>query len=447
MSTLTTCRKCGVAIQSTTAESTGGFCKPCQRWVVSFESDVKSYFPFSVEQSRQQIALIRTRAFEKVGVTQDPNDGNDFKVLSGFLSSFVRLNLKLSIPEMLVRCRNEVRDRLRSTSHAIKKSDRMRWNDLDGWDWTDVLLDGSLDNATLLELVDESYDLTCQSLQEDERECLSLLSKDLEPPRLFDAMVQTLGLARRREQILATKKSSFVLKTSPLADGRATVGSSRIGGLPDLPKDIAWPQYKNGKPLAFLAQINLGEIPSGSPLPESGILWFFSVFGWQTEDDADPQLPPGKYADNWTRVIYQDVARENLRQSRQPDDVNTFPPASIEYVPIDCFPSHPSEKSIAQLKWKSDVKEKYLSLVVTYNMAVMQKLGNPSRNLLFGYADFEQELVRQVAKDDLHLLFQLGSDPNARMSWGDGGYIYFWARADDLIAGRFDRVFTDHQCG
>src|SRR5690349_9472929 len=54
-------------------------------------------------------------------------------------------------------------------------------------------------------------------------------------------------------------------------------GESKLGGLPDLPRDFIWPQW-NGTPLDFLLQVNLAEAarhdPS-SPLPQSGLLSFF----------------------------------------------------------------------------------------------------------------------------------------------------------------------------
>ena len=59
-------------------------------------------------------------------------------------------------------------------------------------------------------------------------------------------------------------------------------GASRIGGMPDLPRNAQWPcgLDKNGKPFGyarFLAQFNLADIPAleGLPLPKRGHLWLF----------------------------------------------------------------------------------------------------------------------------------------------------------------------------
>jgi hypothetical protein len=67
--------------------------------------------------------------------------------------------------------------------------------------------------------------------------------------------------------------------TTKAVDNEETlpVGSSKIGGTPDLPPDISWPEWK-GVPLAFIAQINLrdtAQLDSDDLLPKSGLLSFF----------------------------------------------------------------------------------------------------------------------------------------------------------------------------
>jgi uncharacterized protein YwqG len=44
-------------------------------------------------------------------------------------------------------------------------------------------------------------------------------------------------------------------------------------------------------------------------------------------------------------------------------------------------------------------------------------------------------------------LFQLSSDQDTEMCWGDGGYIYFWIGPRDLKRRNFKRIHTDYQCG
>lgn len=85
--------------------------------------------------------------------------------------------------------------------------------------------------------------------------------------------------------------------------------SSRAGGLPNLPDGIDWPRAPaTGKPLHFLAQIDLAELPRVSPLmPEGGCLFFFArIDDEMLFDDAE--------ADNYRRVIFTDEMGSTPRE-------------------------------------------------------------------------------------------------------------------------------------
>ena len=65
------------------------------------------------------------------------------------------------------------------------------------------------------------------------------------------------------------------------------VGASKLGGSPDLAADTPWPR-REGRPLAFVAQIDLAEVAvdleEGGPLPPKGLLSLFVA----TEDLLQP---------------------------------------------------------------------------------------------------------------------------------------------------------------
>lgn len=61
------------------------------------------------------------------------------------------------------------------------------------------------------------------------------------------------------------------------ADETRVVGESRVGGIPDLPASIPWPEA-HGRPLMFVAQFDLAKIsryPAARELPRRGLLSFF----------------------------------------------------------------------------------------------------------------------------------------------------------------------------
>lgn len=84
-------------------------------------------------------------------------------------------------------------------------------------------------------------------------------------------------------------------------------GISHIGGHPDLPAGTPWPVDGEGRPLPFLAQVNLSELEPGfAPyVPPKGWLYFFAVF-------------PDRWGDIPHRVIYFDGSEEELRRAESP---------------------------------------------------------------------------------------------------------------------------------
>jgi hypothetical protein len=183
-----------------------------------------------------------------------------------------------------------------------------------------------------------------------------------------------------------------------------------------------------------------------SGLPRTGLLSVFSVYGWQVEGDADPQLPAGEPADDWTRILYHPAA-DGLKRQRTPAKVNAFPAAAVEFVPVLSLPSHRREPVRAALNISDDDQWRFFDLYHTFETVTKYPLGNPPMHQLLGYAKYEQDFVDAVAEQKLRLLFQLASDGNAGMTWGDGGYLYFWVKPADLRREDFSRVVTDYQCG
>ncbi|WP_165164705.1 DUF1963 domain-containing protein [Corynebacterium qintianiae] len=100
------------------------------------------------------------------------------------------------------------------------------------------------------------------------------------------------------------------------------LGSSRVGGLPDLPKGAEWPAGPGGMSYAFIAQINLAElrdaVGDAPGLPESGLLSFF----WDPEGgyDAAPEN---------SRVIY--TPDGELERLAFPEGLNALHESTAEY--------------------------------------------------------------------------------------------------------------------
>ncbi|WP_165185578.1 DUF1963 domain-containing protein [Caulobacter soli] len=81
----------------------------------------------------------------------------------------------------------------------------------------------------------------------------------------------------RAKAARTARPSILVLREWPGSDH---VSRSAFGGLPRLPPDLAWPiRAATGKPMSFIAQIDLSELPPvawAEGLPAKGVLWFFA---------------------------------------------------------------------------------------------------------------------------------------------------------------------------
>lgn len=99
---------------------------------------------------------------------------------------------------------------------------------------------------------------------------------------------------------------------------------SHVGGLPRLPKDLAWPSSSENVPLHFLAEIHLDELPKNIPqLPTVGVLYFFALI--DEEMCWEARKPGSQY-----RVLYCEEPADVYKPA--PDNL---PPISGEYHAAD----------------------------------------------------------------------------------------------------------------
>lgn len=235
-------------------------------------------------------------------------------------------------------------------------------------------------------------------------------------------------------------------------------GCSKIGGRPDLPEGTDWFYEKGGKPLSFIAQVNLEEtreFDKSGELPDSGIVYFF----YSAEQDAwgFDSADIDKF-----RVFYS-AETDKLVRTDFPDSLNDY----SRYKP--CFLEFSS--SISLPAWDSEFTQKHLSKkeIDRYYDMTAQGLSNK----LLGYSDNiqgEMELECQLVTnglycgdpsgyndprrkelekgaDDWQLLFQLDSETDKTgMIWGDAGRLYFWIRKKDLKNSNFNDAWFMLQC-
>ena len=269
-------------------------------------------------------------------------------------------------------------------------------------------------------------------------------------------------LARVAERLWAAVLPSIRLVRR--SDGGRAAGRSRLGGEPDLAPEVAWPEWQ-GRPLGFLAQVDLAEVPRPEPggdlLPPEGLLSLFF--------DVDPERQPWGYDPahrGGGRVLWSPASAE-LERRRVPDGLpDELRPRehaldfAVELTLPDSW-SWPGER----LDLSPEEDEAYFDL----GEAVIEAHGGDEpQHRLLGHPDqiqndmqLECQLVTHglnvgdsdgyqdpraaelvPGAVDWRLLAQIDSDDAARLEWGDLGRVYFWIREQDLRARRFDAAWV-----
>jgi uncharacterized protein YwqG len=238
---------------------------------------------------------------------------------------------------------------------------------------------------------------------------------------------------------------------------------SKMGGLPNLPGGLAWPQWK-GKPLAFLCQLDLSELPAEPGLPEfprTGCLYFFydpeqSTWGFDPKDKGSWQV---LYVPDNVRDCPPRDAPEHL------DSSSIFREKPIAFSLLQTYPNWEDDR-VRALGLSAKQFDEYVTLCTSVFMSqpFHYLFGHPfpiqgndmdlecqlvSAGLYCGdRSGYESKQAEELGprRADWTLLLQLDSDDETRMMWGDGGMLYFWIRKDDLQAGRFENCWMILQC-
>lgn len=273
-------------------------------------------------------------------------------------------------------------------------------------------------------------------------------------PMPFVEAVRRAGLDEYESQLTDAVAESTFITTEPWPQESFPMGASRIGGLPDLPRELEWPSADE-KPLAFLAQFSLDEFrkfDTRKLLPESGFLFFFydrdqRVWGFDPKDQQ------------YWRVLFHPGSASDLARREAPvslPEEHVFPACALHCSVQQTLPQDPP------FTMASDKYSRLLELLGTTSTH-HQLLGHESTiqgdvklecqlvsNGLYcgdssGYTDPRASQLEAGAAEWM-LLLQVDSDDNPKMMWGDLGRLYFCIRGQDLKNCHFENVWMVFQC-
>lgn len=291
----------------------------------------------------------------------------------------------------------------------------------------------------------------------------------------LEDLIRECDLDAHWEKILNSARTSirFVLEETP--EEELPLGSSKLGGSPDLPPDVEWfANPESGQLLSFVAQINFAETKEydlEGELPDSGILYLFydaAIGEGGMPWGYDPKDGAGK------KVLFYDGDLSVLERRTPPEELEE------EGLAFGCvgvkFENHlelpnPYSDLVSSWNLSGEENDSYIALWDGWNPEMSQdfeefcKLLGHSDNMQFGMEEecalvthgiycggadwYSSEEARRWKQTfaDWGLLLQITSSEDLGMLWGDDGLLYLWITEEDLNNRNFEKSWLILQCG
>lgn len=142
---------------------------------------------------------------------------------------------------------------------------------------------------------------------------------------ILDLIDRSNLLPGLKSEVKNLLRETIDLNLELVSPGTLPVGSSKIGGRPDLPEDFEWP-WVDDRPLLFVGQIKLSDLAEIKPelFPAEGILYFFDDYhgdddGWKVWKYNGPTdrlvrmaNPNEPEEDRNTLKVYDDIRLNSL---------------------------------------------------------------------------------------------------------------------------------------
>jgi hypothetical protein len=262
-------------------------------------------------------------------------------------------------------------------------------------------------------------------------------------------------LARLPPRVAELAEPTLLLIPQQANEKQIPIGTSRMGGLPDLPADVVWPSPL-GRPLTFVAQLDLTEVMGHLPdsaLPRAGMLYFF----YDTEKQPWGYSPAEQ---DGFRVVYRTESKGVLRRRRAPAALKAI--YGVQPLTLRSEKSYPDSFSpvVDRLELGERESEEYQGFLegLPAGPPGHRLLGHPRAlggdpmtdcHLVANGVDLSDDALDK--NDPRVKLLSFGSsawrlllelDPRAagKESWGDWATAYVFIRRSDLEQRNFDSV-------
>jgi uncharacterized protein YwqG len=191
---------------------------------------------------------------------------------------------------------------------------------------------------------------------------------------------------------------------------------SHFGGQPYFEEGEEWIKSKNGKYMQFIFQIfntNDIELPKNIKLVQFFYDW--EEFAWDTDNDG------------WYVKIYKELNTDKVITIEKPDELDSTKYCEVEFQAVKSLPDWEGlelyEPNASDLSCVLNEEEPWES----YEQTVEKLIGEQDyQSQLGGYPKWVQgeSTPKNQNGENIKLLFQIDSEENAELMWGDVGLIY-----------------------
>jgi uncharacterized protein YwqG len=195
---------------------------------------------------------------------------------------------------------------------------------------------------------------------------------------------------------------------------------SHFGGQPYFEIGEEWVKSANGNYMDFVFQIfNDDSLVLPKEIKLLQFYYDWEEFPWNTEEDG------------WHLKIYRTLEPENIKIIDKPSELNSSKYCDIVFKKINSLPDWEGlelyEKKAADLSSVLDRKsdwEPYQKMV----QKLLPEYNSWNWSTLGAYPQWIQsgETPKNSKQENMKLLFQLDSEDNADIMWGDAGCIYLF---------------------
>lgn len=237
-------------------------------------------------------------------------------------------------------------------------------------------------------------------------------------------------LKKFEEYLRSTEKPSVEIT---FTQGETLPWESKCGGCPYLTGEADYPRDDEGRPMMFLAQINLDEMPPLPYFPKHGLLQFYI---------GDDDYFGG---DSACRVIY---IPEYKKDASALLTKNPFEDGYIGYTPFSDEGKMTFKETTRFIG--TECREFYDNLkdkATEEELDGLYGLCYPEGCIVGGYPLFVQQAPAYYDDGEFDtVLLQLDCEDECGIMFGDAGNCFFLISKEDLKNRNFDNVEYDWQC-